>query len=187
MVNLSKEICFVHTSEFRKIWRNEAHGVTSPHKEVVLRIFMALKNPFPWLGLNPRTLEPVSSTLTITPPMRWPSSYFFPSYSTDCVFKPRVCRGISVGFPSAQTISANHYLNKWNTFISVINLLTANTNTWILKNTFAPKQLQVHAADRTANIHDSHSCILMRKKFILLDVARYLLEKKYTSQLKLTL
>jgi hypothetical protein len=33
----------------------------------VLRIFIALKNPSPWPGLNPRTLGPMANTLTITP------------------------------------------------------------------------------------------------------------------------
>jgi hypothetical protein len=36
--------------------------------EGVLRIFIALKNPSPLLGLNPRPLGPVASTLTTTPP-----------------------------------------------------------------------------------------------------------------------
>jgi hypothetical protein len=41
-------------------------GFTSPPKEVVLRIFITLKNP--WSGSNPRTLGPVASTLTTSPP-----------------------------------------------------------------------------------------------------------------------
>jgi hypothetical protein len=32
-------------------------------EESVLRIFIALKNPLPWLGSNPQTLGPVASTL----------------------------------------------------------------------------------------------------------------------------
>jgi hypothetical protein len=40
---------------------------TSPLKEVVLRIFIALKNPLPRPGLNPRTLSTVASTLTTRP------------------------------------------------------------------------------------------------------------------------
>jgi hypothetical protein len=39
-------------------------------EEGVLRIFIALKNPSPWLGLNPQPLGPVASTLTTTPPRR---------------------------------------------------------------------------------------------------------------------
>jgi hypothetical protein len=39
-------------------------------KEGVLRTFIALKNPSPRPSLNPRTLGPVTSTLTTTPP-RW--------------------------------------------------------------------------------------------------------------------
>jgi hypothetical protein len=39
-------------------------------KKGVLQIFIALKNPSPRPGLNPRTLGPMASTLTITPPRR---------------------------------------------------------------------------------------------------------------------
>jgi hypothetical protein len=39
-------------------------------EEGVLRIFIALKNPSLWLGLNPQPLGPVASTLTTTPPRR---------------------------------------------------------------------------------------------------------------------
>jgi hypothetical protein len=46
--------------------RHGTDGFTSPPKEVVLRIFITLKNPRP--GLNPRTLGPVASTLTTSPP-----------------------------------------------------------------------------------------------------------------------
>jgi hypothetical protein len=40
-------------------------GFISPTKEVVLLNFINLKYPSPRLGLNPRTLDPVGSTLTI--------------------------------------------------------------------------------------------------------------------------
>jgi hypothetical protein len=47
--------------------------------EGMLRVFIPLKNPSPWLGSNLRTLGPVSSTLTITPPRRLPhQNYCFP-------------------------------------------------------------------------------------------------------------
>jgi hypothetical protein len=39
-------------------------------EERVLRIFIALKNPSPWPGSNPKPLGPVASTLTTTPPKR---------------------------------------------------------------------------------------------------------------------
>jgi hypothetical protein len=39
-------------------------------EEGVLWIFIALKNPSPWPGLNPRPLSPVASTLTTTTPLR---------------------------------------------------------------------------------------------------------------------
>jgi hypothetical protein len=37
-------------------------------EEGVLRILIALKNPSPWLGSNPRPLGPVLSILTTTSP-----------------------------------------------------------------------------------------------------------------------
>jgi hypothetical protein len=37
-------------------------------EEGVLRIFVALKNPSPWPGSNPRRLDPVASILTTTRP-----------------------------------------------------------------------------------------------------------------------
>jgi hypothetical protein len=36
-------------------------------EEGVLRIFIALKNPSPWPGSNPKPLDPVASTITTTP------------------------------------------------------------------------------------------------------------------------
>jgi hypothetical protein len=48
----------------------QVSGFTSPPKQDVLRIFIALNNPSPRLGLNPRTLGLMASTLTITPPRR---------------------------------------------------------------------------------------------------------------------
>jgi hypothetical protein len=54
----------------RKILRHGTSGFTSQPKEGVLRIFIALKNPSPRPGLNPRPLGPVASTLTTTPSKR---------------------------------------------------------------------------------------------------------------------
>jgi hypothetical protein len=51
----------------RKILRHETSGFVSHPKEGVLRIFIALKNPSPRPGLNPRPLGPVVSILTTTP------------------------------------------------------------------------------------------------------------------------
>jgi hypothetical protein len=51
-------------------WWNDIDGFTSHPKEGVLRILIALKNPSPRPGLNTRTLGPMASTLTITPPRR---------------------------------------------------------------------------------------------------------------------
>jgi hypothetical protein len=53
----------------------EPSRFTSHPKEGVLRICIALKNPSPLPGLNPRPLGPVACTLTTTPPRR-------PSYVT---------------------------------------------------------------------------------------------------------
>jgi hypothetical protein len=55
----------------RKILRHGTSGFTSHPKEGVLQIFIALKNPSPRPGLNPRPLGPVISTLTTTPPRRF--------------------------------------------------------------------------------------------------------------------
>jgi hypothetical protein len=54
----------------RKILRHAVSGFTSPPKEGVLRIFIALKSPSPRRGLNLRMLGPTASTLTTTPPRR---------------------------------------------------------------------------------------------------------------------
>jgi hypothetical protein len=52
----------------RKILQHGISGFTSHPKAGVLRIFIALKNLSPWLGLNLKSLGPVASTLTTTPP-----------------------------------------------------------------------------------------------------------------------
>jgi hypothetical protein len=51
----------------RKILWHGTSVFTSPPKEDVLRNCIALTNPSPWPGLNPRTLGPVASILTTTP------------------------------------------------------------------------------------------------------------------------
>jgi hypothetical protein len=50
-----------------KILRPEVSGLTSSQKEGVLQTFITLKNPRPQQGLNPQTLGPIGSTLTIIP------------------------------------------------------------------------------------------------------------------------
>jgi hypothetical protein len=52
----------------RKILQHGASSFTTSAKEGMLRIFITFKNPSPWTGLNQRTLGPIASTLTITPP-----------------------------------------------------------------------------------------------------------------------
>jgi hypothetical protein len=51
-----------------KILRHGTSGFTSHLKDGVLWIFIALKNPLPWSGLNLQPFGPVASTLTTTPP-----------------------------------------------------------------------------------------------------------------------
>jgi hypothetical protein len=51
----------------------------SHQKKGVVRIFVALKNPSPLPGLNPRPLGPVASTLTTTPPRRRETYYSPPT------------------------------------------------------------------------------------------------------------
>jgi hypothetical protein len=61
---------------WRKILRHGTFPLYFASERKVLRIFIALKNPSPWPGLNPRPLGPVTSTLTTTPPRRlWVGSY----------------------------------------------------------------------------------------------------------------
>jgi hypothetical protein len=59
----------------RKILQHGAFSFTSPPKEGMLQIFIAVKNPSPRLGLNPRTSGPMASMLTISP-LRRPSLSF---------------------------------------------------------------------------------------------------------------
>jgi hypothetical protein len=61
-----------------KILRHGTSGFISHPKEGVLRICIALKNPSPRLGLNPRPLGPVASTLTTTPRRRPLNGYWLP-------------------------------------------------------------------------------------------------------------
>jgi hypothetical protein len=62
--------CLFHTRQDSltccKILRHGASGFTSPPKEGVLWICIALKNPSPPQGLNPRTLGSMTIKLTIT-------------------------------------------------------------------------------------------------------------------------
>jgi hypothetical protein len=76
---MNEEVRILHISIFdmstelltcRKILRHEASGFTSHSKEGVVQNFIALKNPSPRLGLNPRALGPVASTLITIPPRR---------------------------------------------------------------------------------------------------------------------
>jgi hypothetical protein len=66
------KIFFVPTCKWswtcHKMSRHGASGFTSP-KEDVLRV-ITLNNPSPRPGFNPRTLDPVTSTLTVTPQRR---------------------------------------------------------------------------------------------------------------------
>jgi hypothetical protein len=55
-------------------------------KEGVLPIFIALKKPSPWQGLNPQPLGLVISILTTTPPRRLSSLTLISDLST-CVYR----------------------------------------------------------------------------------------------------
>jgi hypothetical protein len=57
--------------------------VTSHPKEGVLRIFIAIKNLSPWLGLGPCPLGTVAGTLTTTQPRPLPVSYYFLSHGSN--------------------------------------------------------------------------------------------------------
>jgi hypothetical protein len=60
---------------------------TSRPKERVLRIFIAIKNPSPRPGLNPRPLCPVASTLT-TSPKRFSAVVTWPAYKATLALRP---------------------------------------------------------------------------------------------------
>jgi hypothetical protein len=70
-MNLTLRSIYVHTSKRLliciKILCHEADDFTSPPKEGVVQSFISLKIHLPWPGLNPQTLGPVASMLTITP------------------------------------------------------------------------------------------------------------------------
>jgi hypothetical protein len=74
MMNFALRSIFVYTSQVifkcRKMLRHAASGFAPPLKKIVMRIFIALKNQSPRPGLNPRTLSPLASMLTITTPSR---------------------------------------------------------------------------------------------------------------------
>jgi hypothetical protein len=54
----------------RKNLRHRTDGFTFHPQEGVMQIYIALRNPSPWPGMNPRTLGLMASTLTIAPPRR---------------------------------------------------------------------------------------------------------------------
>jgi hypothetical protein len=73
--------CVNESFTCHKILRHGTSGFASHPKEGVLRIFISLKNPWSWQGLNPRPLGPVAHTLTTTPPWRLKLLYTFSKYS----------------------------------------------------------------------------------------------------------
>jgi hypothetical protein len=78
LFSTDKTIIFVHSLKRffirRKMLRHGSDGFNFVPKEGVLRIFVALKNLSPRLGLNPRTLGQISSTLIIILPRRLTSN-----------------------------------------------------------------------------------------------------------------
>jgi hypothetical protein len=70
MVDFVYEIFLSYSQRYLICLKLLQHGTSSsvsPSKEGVLQIFITLKNPLPRLDLNPQTLGPVASILTITP------------------------------------------------------------------------------------------------------------------------
>jgi hypothetical protein len=66
--------------KYRKNLRHGTSGCTSHPKEGVLWIFIALTNPSPRPGFNPRPLDPSASTLNTTPPRRLTTEIVLPAY-----------------------------------------------------------------------------------------------------------
>jgi hypothetical protein len=66
MTNFALRIIFVHTSKefltFRETLRHGADSFTSPLKEGVLRIFIALESPLPMVRTEPADLGPSRPT-----------------------------------------------------------------------------------------------------------------------------
>jgi hypothetical protein len=69
----------------RKILRYGTSFFISHAKEGVLLICIALKNPSPWQGSNPKPMGPVASTLTTTPPRRLPGHTLYTGSTTTLV------------------------------------------------------------------------------------------------------
>jgi hypothetical protein len=71
MMNFALRSIFVRTCKWlftcRNILRHGASGFTSPPKEVMFQIFIALKNLTLWHGMNPRTLTLMASALNLSP------------------------------------------------------------------------------------------------------------------------
>jgi hypothetical protein len=67
MIDLVYEIFVSNFVEFFNL-PHGADGFTSPLKEGMVGISIALKNPPPLPGLNPRTLCSMAGTLTTAPP-----------------------------------------------------------------------------------------------------------------------
>jgi hypothetical protein len=76
-----------------KVLRHGANGFTSPPKEGVLRIFTALKDPSPSLGLNPRTLAPTASTQPPTLSVALPKAHVACSSQVKLPSHPRCPSG----------------------------------------------------------------------------------------------
>jgi hypothetical protein len=68
-LNLADEVFLSYSAGIFNVVKSYDTGPTAllPPKEVVLRIFIDLKNPTS-SGLNPRTLGPIEITITTTPP-----------------------------------------------------------------------------------------------------------------------
>jgi hypothetical protein len=132
-----------------KILRRETSGFTSPAKEGVLWI-ICLKSPSPRLDLNPRTFDPITRTLTITPQKRlghiYPKCLWLPTSlygvttqkTNACIFAIRTsdiklflklaqfCALISIGLDSAGfsdpfVLTFHHSTELWALFINWVD------------------------------------------------------------------
>jgi hypothetical protein len=106
---------FKRSFTYPKILRHGTSGFTSHPKEGVLRIFIALKNPSPWPGLNPRPLGPVANTLT---------TFARSTYSEDSVQHLCHIHSLAVLWSSSQ---ADHFA-----FLFSFGFLRVSTYTFFL-------------------------------------------------------
>jgi hypothetical protein len=80
-MSLALRSIFVHTSKWLSTRRKILQRLYLSSEGGALQIFIALNKLPPRPGLNPRTLDPMACTLTITPP-RTTSNLYFSLFTT---------------------------------------------------------------------------------------------------------